>query len=145
MKGAVSRLTQRVSLIANGMPHGIQSRDMSVYESIHVHHPIDVEKYVTVLKTEFGARENPSQPGSFVLGDPPQPFYEPKLTENEDDVYMVILGFNYIPLHPHLLVALINHPELVPEHTTVVWTIEQDLIAHGTLFELKHALLPEEK
>jgi len=115
---------------------------MSVRESIHVHHPVDVEKYVAVLKAEYGARENDQEPGSYLIDDPSLPFYKPQMI---DDEYLAIVGFNYAPLSATLLVALINHPELAPETTDVTWTIEQDLLAHGTLFELKRELVPEKE
>jgi len=116
---------------------------MSVRECLRVFHPVDVEKYLTVLKTEFGAQDNPEAPEALVIGDPPQPFYKPKLAEpatedrGDDTLYLVILGFNYVPIHPDLVVALINHPELAPPAAEFLWTIEQDVVAKGTLDSLK--------
>ena len=115
---------------------------MSVRESLHIFHRVEVEKYLDVLKGEFGARENEQEPGSYLIGDPPLPFYKPQVV---DGGYLAIVGFNYTPLSAMLLVALINHPELAPETTAVAWTIEQDVLAQGTLFELKQALAPEEE
>jgi hypothetical protein len=116
---------------------------MSVRECLRVFHPVDVKKYLTVLKTEFGAQDNPDAPEALVIGDPPQPFYKPKLAESTTEgesggpLYLFILGFNYIPLHPDLVVALINHPELAPPAAEFLWTIEQDVVAKGTLDSLK--------
>jgi len=112
---------------------------MSVRESLHVHYPVDVEKYVQVLKDDYGAGENTFQPGSYLIDNPPLPFYEP---HRMDDKTVAIMSFNYLPLSATLLVALINHPELAPETTKVIWTIEQDVLAEGTLFEFKERLLP---
>lgn len=102
---------------------------MSVHECIWVYHPVDVGKYLEVLKDEFGAQPHPEQEGAFLIGDPPLPFYEPKLIDER----MAITGFNAVPLPDTLLEALARHPELVPPSAQVNWTMEQDSLFEGTL------------
>ncbi len=102
---------------------------MSYRECILVYYPVDVEKYLNVLEEEFGARPNPNQPGTYLIGNPSLPFYRPRLI----DEYMSILGFNKAPISSDLIKALLNHPELVPGTVIVNWTAEQELIARGKL------------
>jgi len=102
---------------------------MSVRECIWVHHPVNVENYIKVLKEEFGARPHPKQEGAFLIGDPPLPFYQPKLIDER----LAITSFNYIPLPDVLLEALTHHPELAPPSAQVNWTMEQDQLFDGTL------------
>jgi hypothetical protein len=102
---------------------------MSVRECIWIDHPVNVEAYVQVLKEEFGAQPHPEQSGAFLIGDPPLPFYEPKLVDER----LAITSFNYKSLPDTLLEALARHPELVPPSAQVNWTMEQDLLFEGTL------------
>jgi hypothetical protein len=102
---------------------------MSSRECIWVAYPVAIEKYLAVLKREFGARPNPQESESFLVGDPPLPFYAPQLIEGQ----LAITGFNRVPLSPDLLRALCAHPELAPLSAVVHWTEEQELIIHGTL------------
>ena len=106
---------------------------MSYREYLQIHYRVDIEKYLTVLRTEFNVRANPRERGSFVIDDPPLPFYKPK----QLDEYVSILGFNYAPLSSLLIRALIYHPELAPKTTFVRWMAEQDVLAQGTLKALQ--------
>lgn len=109
---------------------------MSYRECIQVFHPVDVQKYLTVLQTKFEAHPHPQEPDAFLMDTPPLPFYGPKIIEE----HLSILSFNYLPLSANLIWALINHPELAPETTMVIWTAEQDLIIKGALESLKRQL-----
>jgi len=84
---------------------------MSVIECIWIGHQVDVEQYLAVLQTEFGAQVHPEEEGGFLIGDPPSPFCRPEHFEGRT----YISGFNYQPLSDELLVALAKHPELAPE------------------------------
>ena len=44
---------------------------MSAIECIWIGHQIDVEQYLAILQTEFGAQVHPNEEGSFLIGDPP--------------------------------------------------------------------------
>lgn len=104
---------------------------MSVRENIELFYDLDLEKYQCVLKEEFNAESHPGQvDASWIDG---LPFYAPK---NQGD-HISILGFNKIPLPSSLLEALIQHPELAPDHIVVRWTQEQELILKSTLGELR--------
>jgi hypothetical protein len=105
---------------------------MSFVENIEVFGRIDVAQYLTVLQNEFGAQPNPHQNGTFLIDDPPLPFYQPRQFDNR----LSILGFNYAPLSSLLILALIDHPELAPAETIVRWTAEQEVVAQGSLSEL---------
>ena len=107
---------------------------MSVRENIEASPPFDSKTYLDILKTEYGAKEHPEQPGSYLIGDPELPFYEPR--EFEDHVS--VLGFNYALLSNLLIQAIIDHPELVPDETRIRWTQEQDLVMEKTAGELRH-------
>lgn len=115
---------------------------MSVRECIWIYHPINVEAYVQVLKEEFGAQPHPEQSGAFLIGDPPLPFYEPKLIDGEK---LAITSFNYLPVPDTLLEALTHHPELVPPSAQVHWTVEQDALFEGTLEGAKQQLRSKER
>jgi len=91
-----------------------------------------VEKFLEVLQREFGARPHPNEPGAYLVGQPPLPFHRPRIVKD----HLSILSFNYWPLPISLIEALVNHPELVPESTKVLWAAEQDLIVEGTLRDL---------
>ena len=106
---------------------------MSVRENIQVFHQFSVEEYLDILKKEYGAREHPEQPGSYLIGDPELPFYEPR----EIDDHVSVLGFNYTLLSNLLIQAIIDHPELVPDETRIRWTQEQELIMEKTAGELR--------
>ena len=105
---------------------------MSVRESLWVNYPVDVDRYLEILKTEYGAKDHPHEPGSFLMGNLPLPFYHPRLIDRR----LAVTGFNYLPLPVELIHALILHPELAPLTALVSWTSEQDLIARGTLRRL---------
>jgi hypothetical protein len=105
---------------------------MSSIENIEVFCNIDVDQYLIVLLSEFGAQPNPLQPGTFLIDDPPLPFYQPRQLDNR----LSVLGFNYSPLSSLLILALIDHPELAPAETIVRWSAEQEVVAQGTLSDL---------
>jgi hypothetical protein len=102
---------------------------MSVHECLWVYHPVNIEAYVNVLKEEFGAIPHPEQERAFLIGNPPLPFYEPKLIDEK----LAVTSFNSISLPDTLLEALTHHPELVPPSAQVNWTIEQDSLFEGTV------------
>ena len=106
---------------------------MSIHENIEIFHPLDVEEYLSVLKDEFNGHEHPTQPDSFLVGEPELPFYKPKQLED----HVSILSFNKVPLSDFLLEALIGHPELAPDNVIVRWTQEQDLIIETTIGDLR--------
>src|SRR5579859_3938904 len=114
---------------------------MTYRECIWVEHEVDVFQYLAVLTGEFGAIANDGAAGSFLIGDPPLPFYEPQLIDGR----LAITGFNRIPLSPLLLEALVKHPELVPPETPVRWTEEQDLLIHITLERVDRRLRSKER
>src|SRR5688572_22882732 len=105
---------------------------MSYRQCIWVMYPVDVEKYLEVLRNEYGAREHPAEPGAFLVGDPGLPFHRPRLIGEE----LAITGFNRIPLPFELLEALFDHPELVPPTAKLRWCEEQELILLDTLDSL---------
>jgi hypothetical protein len=105
---------------------------MSTIENIEVFCKVDVDQYLVVLLNEFGAQPNPHQEGTFVIDDPPLPFYKPRQLDNR----LSVLGFNYAPLSSLLILALIDHPELAPPNTIVRWSAEQEVVAQGSLVEL---------
>lgn len=105
---------------------------MSYRECLQVYSHVEIDKYLAVLQADFGAWPHPKQPDTFLIDDPPLPFYRPRQFEP----HLSILGFNYAPLSSLLILALIDHPELAPADTTVRWTAEQDLVAQGTLADL---------
>lgn len=109
---------------------------MSYRECIQVFHSVDSQKYLTVLQIEFAAHPHPQEPDAFLMDTPPLPFYRPKIIEE----HLSIMSFNYRPLSANLIWALINHPELAPETTIVLWTAEQDIIFKGALVSLKQQL-----
>ena len=74
------------------------------------------------------------QPGCYLVDG--LPFYEPK----QYDKYVSILGFNLVPLPSVLLDALANHPEIAPDETAVIWTIEQDLFLQTTIGEIREKI-----
>ncbi len=102
---------------------------MSLRESLWVNYPVDVDRYLEILKTEFETKDHPGEPEAFLVGNPLLPFYHPRLIDRR----LAVTGFNYLPLPVELIHALILHPELAPLTTLVSWTSEQDLIARGTL------------
>ena len=114
---------------------------MSMYECIWVDHLVDVEKYLAVLKEEFGAQDNPHQAGTYLIGDPALPFYKPRLINEQ----LAITGFNGVALSPDLLRALAAHPDLAPPTARVHWTFEQELLTHGTLESLGRRLGGKER
>ena len=112
---------------------------MSVRECIAISHPVDIEQYLKVLQTEFGAQVNPDEEGSYLIGDPPLPFYKPEHFEG----HTYISGFNYRPLSEALVIALAQHPELAHEPTRVYWTTEQEGLFTGTLAEVRQRVEQE--
>jgi hypothetical protein len=105
---------------------------MSVIECLQVFQHVDIPRYLEVLQNEFGARPNPQQADTYLIDDPALPFYQPRQYEK----HMSVMSFNYAPLSSLLIVALIDHPELVAPETMVVWSAEQELVAAGTLAEM---------
>ena len=105
---------------------------MSFLESIEVFCDVDVARYVSVLQYEFGARPNPHQANTFLIDDPPIPFYKPRQFDN----HLSVIGFNHAPLSSLLILALIDHPELAPPETIVRWSADQEVVAQGSLAEL---------
>jgi len=104
---------------------------MSIRENIQCFSLFDPSEYLKILIDEYGAERHPSQEGAFLIDG--LPFYAPK----QSNEHIFILGFNMVPL-PHVLIqALINHPELAPEPTFINWTIEQELIAEGTIADFR--------
>jgi len=106
---------------------------MSLRENIELFHQLDIDKYLDVLKQDFGVRDHPSQTNSFLVGDPGLPFYKPRQAED----HISILGFNYVPLPSILLQAMVDHPELIPDGAFVRWTAEQELIMESYLGDLR--------
>lgn len=106
---------------------------MSVVENIQFFHRFDPKTYLEILKSEYGAKENPAQYGTYLIDDPELPFYQPE----EIDGYVSVLGFNYYLLSSLLIQAIVDHPELVPDAALVRWTQEQDLVLEKTLGELR--------
>jgi len=104
---------------------------MTVRENIQVFHDFDIETYLEILEAEQGAKEHPTQPGCYLVDS--LPFYKPKQT----DEYVSILGFNLVPLPNVLLDALANHPEIAPDETAVIWTIEQELFLQTTIGKIR--------
>ncbi len=105
---------------------------MSHREFIQVFHPLDIQRYLWVLTIQFHARPNLEQSNTFLIDDPPLPFYRPKRLEK----YVSILGFNYSPFSSLLILALIDHPDLAPATSIVRWMAEQETVAQGTLADL---------
>ena len=105
---------------------------MTVRENIQIFHSFDIDTYLQILETEQGAKEHPTQPGCYVVDS--LPFYKPR----QADEYVYILGFNLIPLPGVLLDVLANHPEMVPNGTAIVWTIEQELLLDTTMGEIRN-------
>jgi hypothetical protein len=98
---------------------------MSLRENIQIFHPLDIERYLQILKTEYGAREHPQQDGAYLIDG--LPFYAPQ--QAEDHVF--VLGFNMVPLSHLVIQALADHPELISDDVLVRWTQEQDVIFEG--------------
>ena len=105
---------------------------MTVRENIQIFQQFEIEKYLEILKTKYGAKKHPYQSGAFLVGE--LPFYEPKKNEHE---YINILGFNLTPLPGALICALVGHSELAPDETKVVWTIEQELFLQATMGQIR--------
>ena len=104
---------------------------MSIRENIQIFYQFDIDTYLEILKTAYGAKDHPTQNGCYLLDD--LPFYKPKQT----DEYVFVLGFNYAPLSGLLIKALASHPELVPDDVSVLWTIEQKLLLDTTMGEIR--------
>lgn len=100
---------------------------MSIRENIRIFHPVDIEQYLEILKTEYGAIEHPQQENAFLIDG--LPFYAPQLAEG----YIFVLGFNLMPLSQLIIQALVDHQELISKSTKFQWTQEQDLIYEGEL------------
>ena len=95
---------------------------MSIRENIQIFHPIDIEEYLKILKTKYGAQEHPKQAEAFLIEE--LPFYAPRQAEE----YVFILGFNMAPLSLVLIQALADSLDLAPKNTRILWTQEQYLI-----------------
>ena len=107
---------------------------MSFRESIQIFCQFDHEEYLTILQRDFGAREHPSQSGSYLIDDPELPFYRPV----ESEEYLFIMGFNYAPLSFLLLRALIDCPDLVPVESVFRWIAEQEPLLERTVGDLEN-------
>src|SRR5688572_15208434 len=107
---------------------------MSVRENIQFFYQFDIEAYLEILKTKYGATDYPKQSHCYLAEG--LPFYKPKWIED----HVSILGFNYAPLSILLIEALTEHPELVPDEVSVVWTIEQELILATTMSQIRYNL-----
>ena len=105
---------------------------MSIRENIRIFHPIDIEQYLEILKTEYGAGKHPQQENTFLIEG--LPFYAPQLAEG----YTFVLGFNMMPLSHLIIQALVDRQELIPQYTKVRWMQEQDLIFDGQLGDFKN-------
>ena len=112
---------------------------MSLRENIQFFHQLDTDKYLDVLREEFGAHEHPSQSGAFIVDD--LPFYKPRQIAD----YISIISFNYAPLPDLLIKALINHPDLAPDNMVIRWIAEQDVIMEATLAELRKKFITKEE
>ena len=95
---------------------------MGIRENIQLFHPIDIDRYLNILVTEYGAEKHPQQAGAYLIDG--LPFYKPQLAEG----YVFILGFNMAPLSSVLIKVLADYPEIAPGNTRVLWIQEQDLI-----------------
>jgi hypothetical protein len=95
---------------------------MGIRENIQLFHPIDIDRYLVILFTEYGAEKHPQQADAYLIDG--LPFYKPQLAEG----YVFILGFNMAPLSYVLIQVLADFPELASGDTRVLWTQEQDLI-----------------
>ena len=95
---------------------------MSLRENIQIFHPVDIERYLEVLKTEYGAQEHSQQKGAYMIDG--LPFYSPQQAEG----YIFVLGFNMAPLSHLIIQALTECPGLIPEGTKISWTQEQYLL-----------------
>ena len=113
---------------------------MSVRETIRVAYPVNVERYVNVLKAEYGMKENVDEPESYLIGDPPLPFYKPLPMKDRS---IAITGFNYKPLSALLVISLANHPDLVSAHSELSWSIEQELLYRGALQDWGKRIRPQ--
>ncbi len=109
---------------------------MSYRECIQVFHPVEVQAYLKILRSDFGAAAHPNEPRAFLVGQPSLPFHRPRLIND----HLSILSFNYWPLSVSLILAFVEHPELAPETTPVRWLAEQDLIVALSLRHMTHWL-----
>ena len=107
---------------------------MSIRENIEIFYQFDIEAYLEILKTKYGATAHPAQSHCYLVES--LPFYEPKWIED----HVSILGFNYAPLSILLIGALTKLPELVPDEVSVVWTLEQELILATTMSQIRNNL-----
>ncbi len=105
--------------------------EMSIRENIQFYPGVDVDQYLDVLITDFGADAHPTQPDAFLVDG--LPFHKPQTGKN----YIFILGFNYVPLSDVLVQAVIQHPELFPGEIFIQWTQEQELLLETTLKDLR--------
>jgi len=106
-------------------------KPMSVRENIQFYPGVNIEQYMEVFKTDYGAEAHPAQPGALLVDG--LPFYSPQTAED----HTFILGFNYVPLPDVLLDALIRHTEHVSDTLLIRWTQEQDLLFETTLKDLR--------
>ncbi len=114
---------------------------MSVRETIWIFEQFDSNAYLDILKGEANAVPHPKQPEAYTIAD--QPFYEPLETEE----FVLVVGFNHIPLPGVLIDVLAGHPELVADDTLIFWIIEQEILLETTAGELrkKKVEIDEEK
>jgi hypothetical protein len=108
-------------------------RVVTLRENIQIYYLLNIDDYLKILEREHQALPHPSVPRSFVIGFLEVPFYRPE-TVND---HVTILGFNYTPLPFLLIQVLIDNPTLIPDHTLIRWTQEQELILEKQLRELR--------
>jgi hypothetical protein len=104
---------------------------MSIREIVEFYHLVDLEKYMGILRAEFGSHTHPAQEGSLLIDG--LPVYAPKWLQDQ----VSILGFNKLPLPDSVIQTLVDHPELAPDETLIRWTQEQDLRLECTLGMLR--------
>jgi hypothetical protein len=103
-----------------------------MHECIKIYDQVDVEQFLRVLARDYDARPHVLHPNTFLIDQPLLPFRRPVQYPR----YLSILGFNLVPLSSLLIVALIDHPELLPRNTRAQWLSEQEILLAGTLHSL---------
>lgn len=110
---------------------------MSIRENIEVYHSLDLDKFLEILKCEYGSIKHPSQAEVFIVDN--LSFYSPTYSLD----HVSILGFNNFPLPYTIVQVLIDHPDLIPDNVFIRWTQEQELIFECTLGELRNKQINE--
>ena len=102
---------------------------MSAREIIWFFEPFNSDVYLDILKNDCRAKGHPKEPGAYVVDN--LPFYEPL----EAEEFVIIVGFNKVPLAGILIDVLANHPEFVSDEMLIFWTIEQEVLLETTIGE----------